>query len=88
MENIFVHGLGQSASSWNNVINKPDIAGEIITPDLVDLIQNKETTYENIYSMFSEMFSSKIGKLRICALSLGAVLALNYTIDHPEKVNS
>ncbi|MEG0711619.1 MAG: acyl-CoA thioester hydrolase/BAAT C-terminal domain-containing protein [Niameybacter sp.] len=45
MKYIFVHGLGQNASSWDGTIN-------------------------------------------LCGLSLGGILALNYTIDNPSKVKS
>ena len=41
-----------------------------------------------MYSQFVKYCNKIYGKLILCGLSLGSILALNYTLDFPEKVNS
>ena len=88
MKHIFLHGLGQTSSSWNDVIefmeNKPDI----LCPDLCSLFSNNEISYQNLYKAFSEYCMEISESLNICGLSLGGILALQYGIEHPNKVNS
>jgi len=57
-------------------------------PDLSELVRGNEASYKNLYAAFSEACSRGEEPVDLCGLSLGGVLALNYAIDHPEKVNS
>jgi len=57
-------------------------------PNLADMIQGKEATYQNLYGACSKIFDGLNEAIDLCGLSLGGVLALNYTIDHPDKVRS
>lgn len=88
MRHIYVHGLGQTAASWDEVISYLNDAEENICPDLTEMIRDKEVSYTNLYSAFSDVCNETGESIKLCGLSLGGVLALNYAIDHPERVNS
>lgn len=78
MNRIYIHGLGQTAHSWDKVIEESDNRDGVVCPDLPGLIGDKEPTYENLYAAFSKMCDAKDEELILCGLSLGGVLALNY----------
>lgn len=88
MAQIFVHGLGQTPSSWDKTILGLTAQSNIVCPNIATLIQGEECTYENVYSSFSSYCYERGEAVDLCGLSLGAVLALNFAIDHPEKVSS
>lgn len=88
MQRIYLHGLGQTPDSWEKTIIQLKHAEHSVCPDLVELIRGQDATYQNLYNAFSELCSRFDGKIDLCGLSLGGVLALNYAGDHPEKVNS
>lgn len=89
MTNILVHGLGQTEQSWNKVIeelSKNNI--EVTNPNLFNLAQNYQINYENIYRTFADYCDSFKDKINLCGLSLGGILAIDYAIEYPEKINS
>ena len=88
MPAIFVHGLGQTSEAWNEVISRLPNSGQNICPNLPELIWGSEASYQNLYRAFAKFCNAMDGRVDLCGLSLGGVLALNYTIDYPEKVNS
>ncbi|MBD8033011.1 MULTISPECIES: alpha/beta fold hydrolase [Solibacillus] len=88
MTSIFVHGLGQNSSSWEETITFMGESNQMYHPDLFDLVKGQELTYKNLYAAFSEYIEKLLEPVNLVGLSLGAILALNYTIDHPEKVQS
>lgn len=88
MKRIFVHGLGQKPSAWEETILRLGGGGETVCPDLPALVQGREVNYRRLYQAFSELCDEAGGSLELCGLSLGGVLALNYAIDHPESVRS
>lgn len=88
MPYVFIHGLGQTPESWNQVISDMGLTDAIMCPNLPALILNQESTYKNLYAAFCSYCETESDKLDLCGLSLGGILALNYAIDHPEKVNS
>lgn len=88
MRYVFVHGLGQSPFIWDQTISYMGETTQVLQPDLFDLLKNKETTYNNLYLDFCECLEKNSEPVILIGLSLGAVLALNYTIDHPERVQS
>lgn len=88
MKQVYVHGLGQIPASWEHVISKRMGTEQRLCPHLAKLVQGKEVTYQNLYRAFSEVCDGIDGSIRLCGLSLGAVLALNYTVEHPGKVNA
>ncbi|MGX7417964.1 alpha/beta fold hydrolase [Carnobacterium gallinarum] len=90
MTTIFIHGLGQDASSWDETISFMNISKRenIIALDLLSLLMGKPAVYENLYQSLEEYCEAISEPINFCGLSLGAILALNYTIDNPQKVNS
>lgn len=86
MINILIHGLGQNNESWDNVksyFNECNIKVEV--PNLYKL-NNK--TFANLYNDFEKYCNSFNDSLNLCGLSLGGLLALEYTKKNPSKVNS
>lgn len=51
-------------------------------------VEGKAATYGELYTAFSEECDKENDEIVLCGLSLGAVLALNYAIDHPDKVKA
>lgn len=79
-----IHGLGQSDTSWFEVIKNLNTKEEIYNPNLFELVEEK--TYDKIYKALAKKLNQKEEKVFLCGLSLGGILALNYAIDYPEKV--
>lgn len=88
MNSILVHGLGQTASSWEKVKTRLRLGGEVFCPDLYAIAGTEQIDYLAIYSAFSVYCDQIEGSLYLCGLSLGAVLALQYALEHPERVDS
>lgn len=89
MKTILVHGLGQNSKDWDAVRNKLEERGISATaPDLFSLAKCRELSYAALYQAFSEVCGSCEERLNLCGLSLGGLLALNYAMQHTEKVNS
>lgn len=88
MQNMLIHGLGQDSSSWNKVISYMGGQDNVICPDLSLFLGDRDITYLNLYKSFSQYCDSFSEPLNLCGLSLGGVLALNYSIDNPSKVKS
>ena len=87
MTTVFLHGLGQTPESWQNVLSLlPE--GDHRCPSLPDLIRGKEVTYESLYSAVESYCSEIDGKFCLCGLSLGAELALDYAIHHSDRLHS
>lgn len=89
MKNILIHGLGQSNREWDIVKNGLE-AKEIfsIAPNLFELAKGRELNYTEVYQGFGKLCNSYQDGLNLCGVSLGGLLALNYAIQYPEKVNS
>ena len=88
MHSIYLHGLGQTPASWENLISQLESAACSECPDLTALCQGKQAAYRNLYDGFSKICLELDEPVDLCGLSLGGVLALHYTIEHPERVNS
>lgn len=88
MHTILIHGLGQTPSCWDKTVSC--LAEQIIAqcPDLSSLLKGAKSTYENLYRAFAAYCDEFPEPINLCGLSLGAVLALNYAIDNPQKVSS
>lgn len=84
MEIILIHGLGQTAGSWNETINMLAAETDILCPELSAFCGNGG--YDEMYRGFSGYLDQISRQHYLCGLSLGAVLALNYALDHPERV--
>ncbi len=86
MKLVCFHGLGQSRKSWEKVIGKSNLQSCSVCPDLYEMIRDRQADYQNLYTAAGIYCSQLDDDLILCGLSLGAVLALNYAIDHPEKI--
>lgn len=88
MKYILLHGMGQNASSWDKTISYLPDATETVCPELSNFFSEDNCNYNKMYSSFCKYCNSFSEPLNLCGLSLGAVLALNYAIDFPQKVSS
>lgn len=90
MKYLYLHGLGQSADSWNGVIRTVEAGAEdnSVCLDLPEMLRGRTASYSNLYAAFSEICDAEKEEIILCGLSLGGVLALNYAIDHPQKVKA
>ncbi len=85
---ILVHGLGQDDSSWNRVSQKLKAYEiESKTPNLWTLSQGK-IDVQILYQAFCSYCNLQNGKLNLCGISLGGILAMRYAVDFPKKVES
>lgn len=85
---VFLHGLGQSAAAWNDVLVQLDNIDKCLAPELSHMCGDP-ANYNTLYQKFSEYCSnSGDDPLNLAGLSLGGMLALNYAAEHPEKVRS
>ena len=87
MKYILVHGLGQDSSSWEEVKDELHLNDEINCPNIFKLCNDK-ISYNKLYKVFSEYCDTYSEPLNICGLSLGGILALDYAINNPKKINS
>ena len=83
-----MHGLGQKPDSWNRAIKETKVSKSSVSLSLSDMLEGKSATYKELYSAFSSECDKENDGIALCGLSLGAVLALNYAIDHPDKVKA
>lgn len=91
MSYLFLHGLGQGPESWSPAVDHlfPSApVGTVLTPRLSDFLIGQEVTYQNLYQALCQYCRFLPQPLHICGLSLGAVLALHYAIEHPKEVCS
>nr|WP_326185895.1 alpha/beta fold hydrolase [uncultured Oscillibacter sp.] len=88
MKRILLHGLGQTASSWRETIRGMESGEDILCPELFGLLRGRACTYENLYGGFAEYCAAVSGPLGLCGLSLGGVLALEYGLEHPDRVGA
>ena len=85
MPMIFLHGLGQHPSVWDKTLAQLPPETDALCPDLSACLTDARASYETMYRNFSAYCSRFPEPLTFCGLSLGAVLALNYAIDAPDK---
>lgn len=88
MKYLYLHGLGQTPESWEPVVRGMKQREDILCPSLWDFCCGAEIRYENLYRGFSQYCESIGEPIALCGLSLGGILALQYGIEHPEKVTS
>ncbi len=88
MQYLFLHGLGQTPESWSAVLDCLDEKIGCLCPNLTELLQGQTVNYSNLYRNFAACCDQNEGPLCLCGLSLGAVLALHYTVEHPSKVHA
>lgn len=86
MSTVLLHGLGQTPESWNAVSRA--LGTKVRCPALFALPRPSEVTYGNLYRALDAYCEELEGPLRLCGLSLGGVLALQYASRRPERVGS
>lgn len=87
MKNVFLHGLVQKSASWSETLENLNFKSECVCPELSELM-GKESGYPALYKGFCDYCGKIPEKLNLCGLSLGGILALNYVIEYPDRVNS
>ena len=88
MTYVFIHGLGQTSSSWDSVIAHLPSDINIYRPCLSTIVKDGQITYEKLYSAFESECSLLETPLFLCGISLGAILALQFTLNNPQQVQS
>ena len=88
MKYILLHGMGQNASSWDKTISFLPNDIETVCPELSDYFTEGDCYYSKMYTAFCEYCNHFSKPINLCGLSLGAVLALHYAIDFPQRVKS
>ena len=88
MKKILIHGSGHKSTSWNKTLENIKNNNDILCPELSSILNDKEANYDNLYSSFVKYCNNIDRKIDLCGLSLGGILALNYALDFPNKVNS
>ena len=89
MINILIHGMGQNESSWDKVktiLNEDNI--DVKTPNVFEIAKNYQLNYDNLYRAFADYCNGFKEKLNLVGLSLGGILAIDYAVEYPQKVNS
>jgi len=82
---LFLHGLGESADAWTEVIEHLGVTN--IQAPALGRICGTWSEF-NLADAADELAEQITEPVNVCGLSLGAVLALELAIRHPEKVNS
>lgn len=85
MKLVFLHGLGQGPESWDETIRALGPEPDAACPDLFGLCGGARD-YPGLYVAFEGCAGDFPEPVALCGLSLGAVLALDYTIRHPQRV--
>ncbi len=86
MDRILLHGLGQTPDAWRRMVAAlPDCDG-IRCPDLFRGLE--DPVYPRLYETLVQTLEETPEPVHLCGLSLGAVLALDYALCHPERVAS
>lgn len=88
MRILFLHGLGQTAYSWNDTLLAMDRPAEAVCPELFGLLDGADVSYPALYRAFSAYCGQFTEPVGLCGLSLGGVLALQYAIEHPSRVRA
>ena len=87
---VMLHGLGQTAQSWDKTVAAMKQTGgdiEIVRPSLSELIRDKTPCWNKLYKSV-ESYCLNLGEpVNICGLSLGGILALQFCAEHSDTVN-
>lgn len=86
MKTVLLHGLGQTAQDWDAIIRQAALK-EFDSPELFALSKGN-LAYSAILAGLEKRYKNEKEPFCICGLSLGAMLALDYTIRHKNKVSS
>ena len=87
VKKVFIHGLGQSAAAWEQTISCLNEQEMALCPEIRSFLSGGGG-YTEVYRAFSQYCDVIAEPLDLCGISLGAVLALHYVIEHPSSVTS
>lgn len=85
---ILVHGSGHKAASWERTVSCLDGRADILCPELSDILGGREASYPNLCAAFADYCARAGEPVHLCGLSLGGILALHHTLEHPEQVKT
>ena len=88
MKCIFLHGLGQTPSDWIDTVKNLDENFDVSCPALFEWLDGTECCYTNLYHGLKKYCAQFDEPFALCGLSLGGILALQYAIEHSDKVKS
>jgi len=86
MKCIFLHGLGQTPSDWIDTVKNLDENFDVSCPALFEWLHGTEFCYANLYQRFEKYCNQFEEPFVLGGLSLGGILALQYGIEHRNKV--
>ncbi len=87
---LYLHGLGQTPASWSKTLAHLPQTHVTVCPNLTAYLTltGEPATYDALYRAFCRGCEDIEKPFSICGLSLGAVVALHYAIEHPENVSA
>lgn len=87
-ELLLLHGLGQTPEDWSAVCAALPDSSSVRCPALFALPRSGALTYDALYRAFCALCDDSPAPLSLCGLSLGAILALHYGLEHPGRVGA
>ena len=75
--------VGTNCTDWKEVVQQLSIS-DVDCPELFSSTED-EISYSQILGDLEQRYSEEKEPLRICGLSLGALLAIDFAIQHEEK---
>lgn len=88
MKCILLHGLGQCPADWEKTIEGIGSVLEVVCPPVYDWLHDGEANFSLLYQGLEDYCRQLYEPFVLGGLSLGAVLALRYAIEHGEKLHS
>lgn len=88
MKCILLHGLGQSPADWEKTIESIGTGLDVACPPVYDWLNGGEANFSRLYSGLEDYCWQLDEPFVLCGLSLGAVLALRYAIEHGGRLHS
>ncbi len=87
---LYLHGLGQTPAAWSKTLAHLPQTHVTVCPNLTSYLtlSGEPATYDALYRAFCDGCEDIEKPFSICGLSLGAVVALHYAIEHPENVSA
>ena len=85
---VLIHGTGHGPESWDRTASLLPAGWEILRPGLSAILGGREASFENLREAFEGCCAGIEGRLHLCGLSLGGVLALDYALAFPGRVRS
>lgn len=86
---VLLHGLGGSRATWDRVVAALPAEQPLLRYDLRGFgasIMDEDIEFSHADDLLAVLDSQGIEKATIVGLSLGGATAINFAIDHPERV--